>query len=109
MRSSGEGVQTFQKRFTVAHRDSELVHIRGILRCERLGSCELMVATGEGSLNCEGIFTITLFNKGEHRQIMKSNFTYKPRGSMVLVRVLEKTDLTSKEGFGFYNQGYFHI
>ncbi len=47
-----------QKRFTGACHNGEPVGVRGTLRCERLGSCELVASPGEGSLNYEGRFTI---------------------------------------------------
>ncbi len=57
MRSSGDGVQTPQKRFIGVHRNGELVSVIGTLRCKRLGRHELVVATGEGNHNRESRFT----------------------------------------------------
>jgi hypothetical protein len=34
--------------------------MRGTLRCERLGLCELVAATGEDSLSYEGRFTVKI-------------------------------------------------
>ncbi len=52
--SSGEGVQTSQKRITGAL----LVRVRRTLRCKRLGCYELVAATEEDSHNSYYRFTI---------------------------------------------------
>ncbi len=61
MRTSGKGVQTSQKRFTGGCRNGESVRVRGTLRCERLGCCELVAVTGEGSLTYESGFNMLYF------------------------------------------------
>ncbi len=61
MRSSGERVQTSQKRYTGACHNGELVPVRGTLRHKGLGHYELVAAIGEGSHKWYLRLTLTYF------------------------------------------------
>ncbi len=73
VRSSGEEVQTSQKRFRGARRNSKQVRVRETRRCECLGRNELLAAIGEGSHNRKGRFTIIKSTKKVQRRKITFN------------------------------------
>ncbi len=54
-------MRTSQKRSTDACRNGKSVHVRGTLRCERLGCYELVADAGKGTLNYDDRFTVPFY------------------------------------------------